>query len=260
MDTSDRPLGESIARLDTSLLGAIDTQLNQDDRRSLLALHAACRETHGTFAYLEIGSHLGGSLQSFIRDPACVQIVSIDSRPDRQPDERGITYRYEGNSTDRMLENLGRLTGADLAKLTTLDVGTDVLQPADVHIRPQLCFVDGEHTDEAALRDARFCRSVVADDGCIAFHDAQVVYGALDEFTRELQSEGVAFDAYVLPRVVFVVELGSTALRSSSPTLAAHAREGYRAYLASLQETSPYRTEYRKPHNRVLRRIGRVFS
>ena len=33
------------------------------------------------FAYLEIGSHLGGSLQVLIQDERCERIVSIDSRP-----------------------------------------------------------------------------------------------------------------------------------------------------------------------------------
>ena len=133
-------------------------------RRSLLALHAACREVHGRFAYLEIGSHLGGSLQAFVCDEACEAIVSIDPRPSSQPDGRGIVYRYDGNSTARMLENLKRLPGADLGKLRTIDAGTDSVDPAELGLRPTLCFVDGEHTDAAVLRDAGFCRAALDDD------------------------------------------------------------------------------------------------
>ena len=51
-------------------------------------LHAAVAE-RGPFRYLEIGSHLGGSLQALVADPRCMEIVSIDTRPDSQPDDRG---------------------------------------------------------------------------------------------------------------------------------------------------------------------------
>lgn len=94
---------QRIEQLDTSLLELIPAQLEEDDRRSLLALHAACSQTYGTFAYLEIGSHLGGSLQALVRDPACTAAISIDPRPAWQPDERGPQFGYSDNSTARML-------------------------------------------------------------------------------------------------------------------------------------------------------------
>jgi hypothetical protein len=56
--------------LDTSLLDEIESQTSADDKRSLLALHVACRRVHREFRWLEIGSHLGGSLQALVRDPA----------------------------------------------------------------------------------------------------------------------------------------------------------------------------------------------
>lgn len=78
--------------LDISLFESIGSQTSPGDRRSLLALHRACRETYGAFAYLEIGSHLGGSLQALIADPCCTAITSIDPRPASQPDARGDVF------------------------------------------------------------------------------------------------------------------------------------------------------------------------
>jgi hypothetical protein len=255
--TTIETVGDRIARLDVALLDTIDAQLTPDDRRSLLALHAACRDVYGRFTYLEIGSHLGGSLQSFVCDDACEAIVSLDPRPGSQPDERGIVYRYDGNSTPRMLSNLSALPAADLDKLTTIDAGTDAITPACLPLRPMLCFVDGEHTDGAALRDARFCRAAVADEGCIAFHDAWIVYRGLTAFLDELAADGVPFEAFVLPSCVLAVELGTTSLRESA-TLARWQREGYRAYLHALLSTEPYRAEYMRPVNRALRRVRRL--
>lgn len=250
-------LEDRLRKLDLSLLDRIDTQLDPDDRRSLLALHAAARSVHGRFAHLEIGSHLGGSLQTFVCDPACSAIVSLDPRPDRQPDERGIVYRYADNSTQRMLDNLAALPGASLEKLTTIEAGSDGVSADELPVVPQLCFVDGEHTDEAALRDARFCRQASAGSGCIAFHDSLVVHSALRAFLDELEREGVPFDAYVLPSCIFVVELGASSLRAD-PCLAARAVLGYRAYLHALAEWEPYRRDYRRPLNRVVRRAARL--
>jgi hypothetical protein len=257
--TTVESVGDRIARLDLSLLDAIDAQLTADDRRSLLALHAACRDVHGTFAYLEIGSHLGGSLQAFVCDDACDAIVSLDARPPSQPDERGIVYRYDGNSTERMIENLKQLPEAEIGKLRTIDADTSAIAPAAVGIRPALCFVDGEHTDDAVLRDARFCRAVLGSEGCIAFHDAWIVHRGLSVFVDELTGAGVSFDAYLLPSCVFVVELGDSVL-GSNPTLQSWRGQSYRAYLHALAETEVYRDEYRLRVNRVLRRMRRVMS
>src|SRR5437016_5643611 len=93
---------EALAALDTSLFENVRAQSSERDRVSLLALQNACREIHGQFDYLEIGSHLGGSLQVLVADPRCTSITSIDSRPETTPDVRGISS-YPGNTTERML-------------------------------------------------------------------------------------------------------------------------------------------------------------
>ena len=154
--------------------------------RSLLALHAALAE-RGPFRYLEIGSHLGGSLQALVADARCTEIVSIDTRP-AQPSRTtaAAIFHYEDNSTERMLDLLDEVPGADLSKLRTFEVGTDVLSAAELPGAPAMCLIDGEHTREAALRDARFCLEALGGAGVIAFHDSNVVQPAIDDFVRAL--------------------------------------------------------------------------
>jgi hypothetical protein len=251
-DVTDR-----IDQLDISLFDEIRAQLEPDDRRSLLALHASCRAAFGTFSYLEIGSHLGGSLQTFIRDPACISIVSIDPRPRRQPDASGVTFTYEENSTTRMLDGLARIPGAEMDKLHTIELGTEELSPDGLPSRPQLAFIDGEHTYRATLRDARFCAAAMDGEGCIAFHDTHVIYHAIDAFLRELGDAGQSFHALALPRSFFIVEVGEQRLSSHEP-LKSVAGESYKAHLHVLAETAPYRAEYRRTGHRILRRLERL--
>ena len=85
-----------------------------------------------------------------------------------------------------MLELLRAVPGARVDRLQTFDVGTDTLRPAQIPAPPDLCFVDGEHTDAAVVRDARFSLPAVATDGCIAFHDSHIIYRGLARFAREL--------------------------------------------------------------------------
>ena len=121
---------ERLEALELSLLESIESQTTEFDRRSLLALHLACRRAYGRFAWLEIGSHLGGSLQTLVCDPACARIDSIDPRPPAQDDERGERYAYPENTTARMLDLLGTLEGADLDKVTIHESGTEQLDAA----------------------------------------------------------------------------------------------------------------------------------
>ena len=207
-----RTLAARVAALDTTLFAAIESETTEPDRRSLLALHAAVAE-RGPFRYLEIGSHLGGSLQALVADARCTEIVSIDTRPASQPDDRGQVFHYEGNSTERMLGLLGELPGADLSKLRTFEVGTDALAPDELPGPPAICLIDGEHTNEAALRDARFCLEALGDTGIIAFHDSNVVQAAIDDFVRSLGSRPHA--AFQLPDSVAVVQVGADDLPRS---------------------------------------------
>ena len=207
-----KQLAARIAALDTTLLSSIESQTTEPDRRSLLALHAAVAE-RGPFRYLEIGSHLGGSLQALVADARCAEIISVDTRPASQPDDRGETFHYEDNSTERMLRLLDEVPGADVSKVRTFEVGTDELRPSELPGAPALCLIDGEHTNEAALTDARFCLEAVGESGVIAFHDSNVVQAAIDDFVRSLGERPHA--AFQLPDSVAVVQVGADDLPRS---------------------------------------------
>jgi SAM-dependent methyltransferase len=202
----EQPFEVRLQSLDPGLFDRVPSQTTRADRVSLLALHNACRESHGTFRYLEIGSHLGGSLQALVADDRCAAITSIDSRPPSQPDARGIDFTYPGNSTERMLAYLRTIPGADLDKLHTVEASTDELPMTSFEGIAQLCFIDAEHTYDAALRDARFCRGVIGAEGAIAFHDRRLVGKAIEQFIGELDHG--SFTAYPLQDSIFVIELG----------------------------------------------------
>jgi hypothetical protein len=192
-----------LAELDVGLFAHIESQTSDEDKRSLLALQRAVRG-RGAYVYLEIGSHLGGSLQPLLVDDRCSKIISIDPRPTTQPDARlpdGTLYHYEGNSTERMYEQLQTVPGADLSKLTTIEKSTEDIAADSVTDPPDLCFIDGQHTDQAAIRDAIFCLNVAAPDALIVFHDAHAVPNAIGAVLRTSGGYG-----YQMSDCLFVIE------------------------------------------------------
>jgi len=122
---------QAIEKLDTSLFQAVPSQTSDADRRSLLAVQREIRKE--PYAYLEIGSHLGGTIQPHYADPACQRIYSIDKRPRCQPDERGERFEYKENSTATMLDNLRRAF-PDVAsdKITTFDADAAEVPPQEI--------------------------------------------------------------------------------------------------------------------------------
>lgn len=199
--------------LDLSLFDHVETQTTFPDRASLLALHAVIAERLGEFTYLEIGSYKGGSLQALIADERCRKIVSIDPRPEWQPDDSlgPDGYVYPNNSTQEMLDLLAAVPGADVTKIATIELSSEAIDPASIE-RPDFCLVDGEHTHAAVLRDSRFCREVLGGRGVVAYHDFSAISGAILEFMHE--SRGAR--GYLLRDQVWVVELDVPTLRADS--------------------------------------------
>lgn len=243
----------SIAELELGLFSQIESQSTIGDKVSFLAIQNAVRRLHGPFNYLEIGSHLGGSIQPYLLDPNCEHIYSIDKRPKTQPDARGFDYTYLNNSTARMIENLEKVSSEGVKKITTIDGDTAEVDPALIDRPVQICFIDGEHTDEAVVRDFEFCRSVLdSAGGLIIFHDAQITYNGIATCVETLKSEGVRFRAYNLPHVVFVIEVGEFPIHSDDMilNLLVNNHEGY---LHSLQDNDRFRQFANKAPFRVLR-------
>jgi len=210
-------LADRVAAGDIGLFAHIESQTTDDDRRSLLAVHNGVATRTSPFSYLEIGSHLGGTLQVVIADERCTRAVSIDPRPLSQPDDRADYPRFEypGNSTKRMVELLQDVPGADLSKLDTVEHSTSDIVPQRL-ARPDICFIDGEHTYRAALQDARFCRDVMQGAGIIVFHDFHIVERAILDFLRETPRP---HRGYLLATSVFVVELCAVLTLFNDPSI-----------------------------------------
>ncbi|HEY0544542.1 MAG TPA: class I SAM-dependent methyltransferase [Pyrinomonadaceae bacterium] len=245
---------ELIEGLDIKLFEKISSQTTERDKRSLLACQLAVRTLRPNYTYLEIGSYLGGSLQPFLLDEQCQRIYSIDKRPPVQPDERGINYEYLNNSTQRMLDNLKAISEAGLSKIITIDEDARNIDAGAIEHQPQMCFIDGEHTDEAAFTDFLFCLKVLEQDGLLVFHDAPVVYNGLARIVAYLEERGIRFRAYNLPDTVFVVEVGEFPIHQSAP-VQEMLLNNHVGYLMSLQCNDHYRRFANRPLFKWLRHL-----
>jgi hypothetical protein len=249
---------EQLAALDISLFARIPAQLEDGDRRSLLAVQLAIRERFPEYIYLEIGSHLGGSIQPHLRDSRCKRIYSIDKRPIEQVDDRGFPCYYPENSTKRMLELLREIDPQVDARITCFDMDASAVDPRAVDPRPDLCFIDGEHTDRAAFSDYASCRKMMGNRGIVLFHDANIVFPALVRILGELRDSGTPFHGYILPSSVFVLELGGAEIHSH-PSIAAMLIDNHEQYLFGLLSLEHYREVYNREPIRVLRKIWQTF-
>lgn len=245
-----------VSALDIGLFDGVTAQLSSHDKRSLLAIQATVGERCGTYSYLEIGSYLGGSLQPHLLDDRCRKIYSVDKRVTQAPDAARAQSAYPANSTKLMQATLFASTG-DISKLRCIDGDASAISPEVIEDRPALCFIDGEHTDTAVIRDYRFCRTVAADSSVICFHDADIVYGGLNTILEDLKSGGISFQAYNLPDRVFVIELGIEIHRDAR--VATLLVENHLGYLHALKGTSHYRAFYYRRSVRAFAWLARTF-
>lgn len=229
----------AIKELSLRLFAKIPSQSTDHDKQSLLACELAVRELVPEYNYLEIGSYIGGSIQPHLLDSRCRRIYSIDKRPHSQPDERGFDFVYRNNSTARMMDELAAVSD-DLNKITTIDGDSKTLDPSRIEDKIQFCFIDGEHTDAAVVSDFKFCLRVLDGNGAIVFHDAQITYNGIADCIAYLETTNVEFRAYVLPHIVFVVEIGDFPLHKND-AIAERLRDNYHSYLFGLQNNDHYR-------------------
>jgi hypothetical protein len=234
----------NIESLDVGLFSHIDSQTTVADKRVLLAIQRAMRRSLPHYVYLEIGSHLGGTIQPHLLDPRCLKIYSIDSRPFRQPDVRGIDQIYPDNSTERMLERLRSLAADQVPKMVCFDSQSQEVDTRSIDCRPQICFIDGEHTDQAVGQDFEFCLSVVDPDGVIIFHDADLVYRGIQSITARLKEAQARHKAIKLDGSVYSISLGNCAI-GNDPTIRQFRRNTGFYFLKSR-----LRLSYRRYRNR----------
>lgn len=212
MTTAADPLAERLARGDGQLFAAVLSATSPADRRSLLALQAAVR-ADGDYAYLEIGTYLGGTLQPHLADPRCRRIYAIDKRTPTVADIRGTTYAYTNNTSAEMLAGLRAGFGDAVKKVVTFDCDASEVAVAAIVPVPRFGFIDGEHTVAAVRRDFAFCRRAVAPDGVIAFHDTNLIFDGIAACELELRREGVPHRVMKLAGTVTAILLGDAVPR-----------------------------------------------
>jgi hypothetical protein len=186
----------------------IESQTSHNDKVSLLRLQRLIRSRLDGYVYVEVGSHLGGTLAPHLADPHCRMAISIDPRPLEHPDAFGRSFVYKGNSTARMLEVLKSvLPESCLAKLTTFDLDAADVPRAEIKALADLVMIDGEHTVVAAFSDVMSLLPVVSENAVISFHDANLVADAIRNVERFLAYAGVEFATVFLPDNVCAIGL-----------------------------------------------------
>lgn len=248
-----------IENLELKLFEKIHSQTTPNDKKSLLACQKAVREILPQYTFLEIGSYLGGSLQPFVLDERCQKIISIDKRPKAAPDERGFNQIYLNNTTQHMLENLKQVSTLGIEKIQCIDGDVSEINQKEIQARPQLCFIDGEHTDEATWRDFQFCLNIMAPDGAIIFHDAMIIYNSLSRIVSYLKEKGIKIRAYNLPDVIFVIEIGNFPIHKSD-LICEMLFDNHIGYLSALGFTDQYRRFANKPIFRFVRNLKMKFT
>jgi hypothetical protein len=213
-----------IERLDLQLFNAVKTQAREGDKQSWLALQRAIRRSNASYTYLEIGSYLGGSLQPHLLDPKCTKIFSIDKRSFEAPDDRALSnkrifegpddrahldcvYQYENNDTERMLQNLRAVDPNQITKIKCFDSDSRGVDPTLIEQRPDICFIDGEHTSDAVVSDFEFCLKVCASNAAICFHDDNIIYPALSDIEHTLRTRNIPFAALKLLDTTYLIAL-----------------------------------------------------
>jgi len=202
-----RVCDEFLPTLDVSVFEGITSQTSPEDRRSLLALQGGVKARNQTYAYLEIGSFLGWSLQPYLFDTGCTKVYSIDKRCSIAPDDRdgASTIIYQDNTSANMLRLLKQVNEAGVRKIICLEGDAADIDARKIDSPPAFAFIDGEHTYSAVLADFEFCLQVVALDGLIAFHDSYIIYPALEEICARLKRQRRAFKFWKLAGSVSVV-------------------------------------------------------
>lgn len=200
-------INKRVKSLDVTLYDTIMSQTTEGDRRSLLAVHRAISDKHNSFAYLEIGSHMGGSIQPYLLDSRCKTIYSIDPRPQQSPDDRspGYIVTYEDNSTERMLRLLASISHEGVAKVKCFDSDACNVDVSQISIRPLIALIDGEHTVKAAKSDFQFCDQVIDRDGVILFHDFDKIYHAILDICSYLDKNKKEYLGLKLEGSVFAI-------------------------------------------------------
>ena len=201
-------IGSRIENLDISLFSAIESQISNSERKALLLLQR-CIRNRGYYTYLEVGSYKGGTLQPFYADPKCKHIYSVDKRPAISPDERGRDFNYYNFiSSDQMMENLNNAfpnVFSQRNKIENFETDISEIEKVKFKNKPNLCFIDGEHTNKAVYNDFLSCLSIGHTDLIIAMHDANIIYNGISRIILFLHRNKINYKTLKLMGDVYII-------------------------------------------------------
>ena len=129
--------------------------------------------------YLEIGSHIGGSLWAFGRQMADGATLIAVEKPMARGREPGGTVEQLGGVADRLEAQRGyqpRIVLGDSHAVETVASVVDILAGRKVDV----LFIDGDHSVEAVTADAERYIPMVRPGGLIIFHDSGLPHDGMD--------------------------------------------------------------------------------
>jgi hypothetical protein len=153
-----------------------------------------------------------------------------------------------------MIERLNGVSPGAAEKIECIDGDVSEVDPGRISEKPELCFIDGEHTDRAAWNDFNFCFRMMAPNGAVYFHDSMIVYNSLSRIVEFLEDKGITFNAYNLPDAVFVIEIGNFKMHRH-PAIARMLVNNHVGYLSALHFNDQYRRFANRPLFRTLRNL-----
>jgi hypothetical protein len=134
-----------------------------------------------------------------------------------------------------MIRNLAEIVPPEnMRKLRTIDGDASDIQRDLALAHFDLAFIDGEHTNRAAFNDFLAVRPWMKPDSIIAFHDAGIVFDALDNIISMLKFEQIRFRYVMLPDSVFAILFGNL-IDSDGDEVASRGRD-WREYVVALRK------------------------
>lgn len=205
----------NILTIEEELLWPVVSETSDGDKLTILAVQEMMPSG---YRYVEVGSHIGGTIAPHLLSRECDHVLSIDPRPPRQDDERGRVFEYPDNTTGRMLLTLVRACGDERVnrKLGVREeTATEVSSSADWpgSRRYDMALIDAEHTFLAVARDFIAVERMMERDAVVLVHDSNILVEAclaIELFADRLRpgKSKVAF----LKDNVFAVGFGARAL------------------------------------------------
>lgn len=143
------------------------------------------------YSYLEVGVYYGQSLPYQLVREECSKVMGVDLFPKTYPDERHFVHKKQPNWE----QVFTYLDDRDVPREKLEHFHGDV---ADLPVEYQydIAFIDAEHTNEAAFRDALNVMPHMKDDCLIIFHDTTLVFGAIDCFRVWLDSQSIKWNMF----------------------------------------------------------------